>query len=185
MVLAFQHLAGRGVGVAADLDAEAFGIAVVHLVLGELAALHAQHLDPLDLFPRPRAARLVVLLDAGMHATAAADAFPDVQGVAHEHARLRPGGIDGDLLAVLGRIAPFEPGTRLGFFLVRHQAVVLLEMLGPFGGGLGIVGHRHQRCGAHQRGNAEHSAAFEKIAARGGQARCGRICRRGLRRTFG
>jgi hypothetical protein len=51
VVLAFEHLAGRGVGVAADLDAEALGIAVVHLVLGELAALHAQHLDPLDLFP--------------------------------------------------------------------------------------------------------------------------------------
>jgi hypothetical protein len=45
------------------------------------------------------------------------------------------GGIDRDLLAVLGGVAPFEPGARLGLFLVRHQAVVLLEVLGPFDGG--------------------------------------------------
>jgi hypothetical protein len=35
----------------------------------------------------------------------------DVQGIAHQHAGLRLGGIDGDLLAVLGRVAPLEPGA--------------------------------------------------------------------------
>jgi hypothetical protein len=122
----------------------------------ELAALHAQHLDPLDAFAGALAARLVVLLDAGLHAAPAADALADVQRVAHQHAGLGLGGIDGDLLAVLGRVALFEPYARFGLFRVRHQAVVLLEVLGPLGGGLGVAGLRHQRGRAHQRRHAQH-----------------------------
>jgi hypothetical protein len=176
VVLALEHLAGRRVGVAADLDAEPLGIAVVHLALLELAALHAQHLDPLDLLARPLAARLVVLGDAGMHAAAAADALADVQRVAHQHAGLRAGGVDRDLLAVFGGVAPLQPQARLGLLLVRHQAVVLLEVLGPLGRRVGVVGLGHQRRRAHQRGQAQRAAGLEEVAARGFQ---------GIRRRIG
>jgi hypothetical protein len=104
-----------------------------------------------------------------MDAAAAADALADVQRVAHQHAGLGLGGVDGDLLAVLVRIAPFQPQARLVLLLGRHQAVVLLEMLGPFGRGIGIVGLGHQRRRAHQRGHAEHAAGAEEVAARGFQ----------------
>ena len=57
---------------AADLDAQALGVALVHLLARELAAFHAQHLDPLDALAGALAARLVVLFDAGLHAAAAA-----------------------------------------------------------------------------------------------------------------
>ena len=39
-----------------DDDAQTFRVAVFHLVLCELAALHAQHLDPLDALARGLAA---------------------------------------------------------------------------------------------------------------------------------
>ena len=162
-----------------------FGIAVVHLVLGELAALHPQHLDPLDLFAGPRAARLVVLLDAGMDAAAAADALADVQGVAHEHARLGLGGIDGDLLAVLRGVAPFEPGARLGLFLVASSG-------GSSSGSARPIrwrpGHRRTGPSAPRCPSATTCSAFRRLSGSRGarlSGRCGRVCRRRLRRTFG
>jgi hypothetical protein len=121
------------------------------LVAGEFATLHAQDLDPLDALAGAFAARLVVFLDAGLHAAPAADALADVQRVAHQHAGLGFGGVDVDLLAVGRGVAGLEPQARLGLFFRRHQAVVLLEVLGPFGGRLGVVGLRHQRRRAHQR----------------------------------
>jgi hypothetical protein len=165
VVLSFEHLAGRAVGVAADLDAQAFRIALVHLLGRELAAFHAQHLDPLDALAGSLTARLVVLLDAGLHAAAAADALAHVQRIAHQHTGLRTADVDGDLLSVFRRVAFLQAQTRFFLLLLSHQPIVLLEMLGPFDCSLGVARRRHQCSGPHQRRHAQHAARPQETAA--------------------
>jgi hypothetical protein len=98
VVLAFQHLTGRGVGIAAHLNAQAFGVAMVHLVFGELAALHLENLNPLNALPGFLARDWLFSVDAGLDTAAAANALADVQGIAHQHAGQRLGGIHGHFL---------------------------------------------------------------------------------------
>jgi hypothetical protein len=75
VVLSLQNGTSGGVGIAADLNAKTFRVALVHLVLGEFATLHAQHLYPLDAFTGFFATRLVVFFHAGFDATSAANAL--------------------------------------------------------------------------------------------------------------
>jgi hypothetical protein len=90
-----------------------------------------ENLNPLDAFPRLLPAGLVVFLDAGLDAATAADAFADIQRIAHEDAGRRLGGGHGHILAVLRRIASRQARRGLGLFLRRHEPVVALEVLGP------------------------------------------------------
>src|ERR1035438_3286239 len=75
-----------------------------------LVLLHRHHANPLDL----RVARLIVLGDAGIHATPATDAAGDIQGIGKLHAGHGTGVGDGHLLAVASAVLGFHLFDEIG-----------------------------------------------------------------------
>ena len=124
----------------------------------DLAMLHLEDPDVLGV----RVAVEVVLVDAGLHAAAVSLALRDVEGVAEDHARLRRGRRDGDILVVAQLGEPFQPGDGLGPLLLRHPPVMLLEELLPLEAlELAFLGGRR----------AERAARAQQLGARGRRRR--------------
>lgn len=165
-------LDARRVGALVALDRHVILRAVGHqgrivMVVGSLHVdaplLHLKHADVLD-FRRPR---LVVLLDAGMHALAAADAAAEVQTVDEFDAvqRRRIGELRLDLVARLDRLG--DPGEDPLLVLGGHLLVVLLEELRDRRDVVAIqVGQRRRRGGHGRRARQGHHAVGEETSPR-------------------